>query len=170
MLKPAVCDALNEQINAEFASSYLYYSMSAWFQSVGLPGFAHWMQIQAIEEITHGHKLAAYVGDRGGQVVMQPIVAPPSEWESPLAAFAQTVAHEESITERINQLLDVAIDARDHATQSMLQWFVSEQVEEEATVGELLQKLRLIEQSQGALFIMDRDMGARPLPPMAMPQ
>jgi ferritin len=167
MLKENVQEAINEQINAELYSAYLYYSMAAYFESISLKGFSHWMRVQALEEMTHVHKLFSYVNDRGGRVLVRPIGAPPTEWDSPLAVFEETYAHEVQVTALINKLMDFAVAESDHASCQFLQWFVAEQVEEEASVDEIVQKLKLVDKSEGGLFLLDQEMDQRTfvLPP-----
>ena len=161
MLKENVQEAINEQINAELYSAYLYYSMAAYFESISLKGFSHWMRVQALEEMTHVHKLFSYVNDRGGRVIVRPIEAPPTEWDSPLAVFEATYAHEVQVTALINKLMDFAVAESDHASCQFLQWFVAEQVEEEASADEIVQKLRLVDKSEGGLFLLDQEMDKR---------
>ena len=161
MLNKRLEEALNRQLNAELYSAYFYLSMSAYFRNTGLDGFARWMQVQAMEEMNHVMKFYDFICDRGGRVVMHPIEGPPSDWDSPLAVFEATVAHEERVTGLINDLVNLAVEEKDHATNNFLQWFVSEQVEEEASANEAAQKLRLVDQSQGGLFMLDRELGAR---------
>ncbi len=163
MLSDKMQTALNKQINAELYSAYLYYAMSAHLEAEGLAGMAAWMRMQAIEEMTHTHKFFGFINERGGRVVLDPIDAPPTHWESPLAIFEATCAHEAHVTALINGLVDIAIEDRDHATNNFLQWFVGEQVEEEATAGDILNKLKLVESSGGGLFMIDRELGLRPL-------
>ncbi len=167
MLKKEIEEAINKQINAELYSSYLYYSMSAWFESISLTGFAHWMKAQALEEMTHVQKFFDYVNDRGGRVKLMPIEAPQSDWDSPQAAFETTLDHEVSVTGMVNSLVDLAMKNSDHATTNFLQWFVGEQVEEEAGVDAILQKVKLVDNSQGGLFMLDQELGQRPfaIPP-----
>jgi ferritin len=154
-------EALNKQINAELYSSYLYLSMSAYFQSVNLAGFAHWMRVQAREELSHAMKFYDHVIERGGTVTLQPVEAPPPRWDSPLAAFEEAYQHEQKVTGLINQLVDNAVQAKDHATNNFLQWFVSEQVEEEASADAIVQKLRLVGNAPGGLFVLDHELGGR---------
>jgi ferritin len=160
-------DALNKHMNAELFSAYLYYSMSAYFESKGLQGCAHWMRLQALEEMTHVSKFFAYICDRGGRVIMAPIEGPETEWESPRAAFEATLEHEVKVTGLINELVDLSKELSDHATDNFLQWFVAEQVEEEATAQEILDKLSLVESSPQGLFMVDSELGKRTvsLPP-----
>ena len=154
-------EALNKQLNAEVYSAYLYLSMSAYFQSVNLSGFANWMRVQWQEELAHGLKFYDYVNERGGRVILQAVEAPPSEWDSALAAFQDTYRHEQKVTGMINKLVDLAVEARDHATNNFLQWFVSEQVEEEASADEVLQKLKLVGDDPSGLFMIDQELGRR---------
>jgi len=154
-------EALNKQLNAEVYSAYLYLSMSAYFQSVNLSGFANWMRVQWQEELAHGLKFYDYVNERGGRVILQAVDEPPSEWDSALAAFQDTYRHEQKVTGMINKLVDLAVEARDHATNNFLQWFVSEQVEEEASADEVLQKLKLVGDDPSGLFMIDQELGQR---------
>jgi ferritin len=154
-------EALNKHINAELYSSYLYLSMSAYFQSVNLAGFAHWMRVQAREELSHAMKFYDHVLERGGTVALQPVEAPPPRWDSPLAVFEEAYRHEQKVTGLINQLVDDAVQTRDHATNNFLQWFVSEQVEEEASAEVIVQKLRLVGDAPGGLFVLDHELGGR---------
>jgi ferritin len=154
-------EALNRHANAEFYSSYLYLSMSAYFQSVNLAGFAHWMRVQAREELAHGMKFFDHVIERGGRAALQPVEAPPARWDSPLAAFEDAYRHEQKVTGLINQLVDEAVQTRDHATNNFLQWFVSEQVEEEASVDAIVQRLKLVGDAPGGLFMIDHELAER---------
>jgi ferritin len=154
-------DALNKHANAEFYSSYLYLSMSAHFQSINLAGFASWMQVQAREELAHAMKFYDHVIERGGRVSLQPVEAPQPKWDSPLAAFEDAYRHEQKVTGLINQLVDEAVQTKDHATNAFLQWFVSEQVEEEASVDAIVQKLRLVGDAPGGLLMIDHHLGER---------
>jgi ferritin len=167
MLKKNLEDAINRQINAETFSSGIYYSMSAYFESLSLKGFAKWMRIQALEELTHIQRFFAYMVDRGARVRMQAVDAPPVEWESPLDAFEQALTHEQKVTGLINGLMDLAHKESDYATINFLQWFVAEQVEEEASADEVVQQLKLVDKTEGGLFLLDQEMGKRifQLPP-----
>ena len=127
----------------------------------------HWLRVQALEEMTHVQKFFAYLNDRGGRVVLMPIGAPPSEWGSPLEVFQQVYAHEVEVTGLINKLMDLVLATSDHASSSFLQWFVSEQVEEEASADEVLQKLKLVDKSEGGLFLLDQEMDKRTFAPPA---
>ncbi len=161
MLTDKMQKALNGQLNAELYSSYLYLSMNAYFKSVNLDGFANWMYYQAQEELEHSMKFYDFICQRGGRVQLAQIEAPPSEWNSPLAVFEDTLAHEQKVTGLINDLVEIANEERDHASQIFLQWFVSEQVEEEDSVGGVLEQLKLMGEAKGGLFMMDREMAKR---------
>ncbi len=157
--------ALNEQLNAEMYSSYLYLSMSAYFSDAGLSGFANWMRIQAQEELSHAMKFYDYINERGGRVILKQIDAPETEWESPLAAMEAVLEHEKKVTALINDLVDLAIKEKDHATNIFLQWFVTEQVEEEDSVNEVLSKLKLIGGEGNGMFIIDKELSTRVFTP-----
>ncbi len=161
MLKKKILKALNEQINAEMYSSYLYLSMESYFQSVSLGGFAAWMRAQVQEELMHAMKFYDFVNERGGRVTLNAINKPERDWESPLAAFQHILRHEQLVTSLINDLVDLAAREKDHATGIFLQWFVSEQVEEEATVGEIVNRLELIGNDSSGLFFLDAELGKR---------
>jgi len=167
MIDQRMQEALNKQINAEIYSAYLYLSMSAHFQSVNLAGFANWMRVQWQEELAHALKFYDYVNERGGRVVLQPVEAPPSAWDSPLALFEQVHQHEQKVTGMINKLVDLAVEIRDHVTNNVLQWFVAEQVEEEASADEVVQKLKLVGDDPSALFMIDRELAQRVFVPPA---
>lgn len=170
MLSDKIRDAFNRQIVAELYSSYLYLSMSAYFESINLKGFAHWMRCQVQEEIVHAMKFYAFVNERGGTVKLGAIDAPPTEWASPLAAFQDAYAHEQKVTGLINSLMDLAIAERDHASNAFLQWFVTEQVEEEASADEVVKKIQLAGERGGGMFMLDRELATRvftPPPEMA---
>lgn len=156
--------ALNKQINAEFYSAYLYLAFSTYFESVNLPGFAHWMRIQYQEETMHGLKIFDYIIERGGEVVLDKIDKPELKVDSPLTTFEQTLEHERKVTGLINELAALAVKEQDFATQNFLQWFVNEQVEEEANASKLVQQLKLIGESSGGLFMLDRELSSRPTP------
>ena len=156
MLTQKMQDAINEQINAEMWSAYLYLSMSMYFEDKGLPGFANWMRIQYEEENMHAMKFIDYVNERSGRVMLKPIGAVETEWKDTLTVFEETLAHEQKVTSLINNLMDIAIEEKDHATQSFLKWFVDEQVEEEASVNEILDQLRLVKDTGNGMFMMDR--------------
>ncbi len=161
MLASQMEKALNDQLNAELASDYLYLSMAAYYESQNLEGFAKWMQLQAQEEFAHAMKIYTYIQTRGGRVRLGALEAPQSEWDSPLAAFSAALEHERMITSRINALVDMANAEKDNATHQFLMWFVAEQVEEEESASRVVERLKLMEDAPGGLFIMDRELGSR---------
>lgn len=161
MISAKIQKALNEQINKELYSAYLYLSMAAYFQNTGLEGFSRWMRLQAEEEREHALKIFDYVFDRGGTVKLAAIEAPPARWASPLAVFKEVFKHETFVTKSINTLVDLAAGERDHATSSFLKWFVDEQVEEEAGAGTIVNRLEMAEKAPGAMLMLDRALGAR---------
>jgi len=168
MLSDRMQKALNGQVNAELYSSYLYLSMNAYFKSVNLDGFASWMNAQAREELMHAMKIYDFINQRGGRALLAAIEAPPDQWDSPLAVFEDTLKHEQKVTGLINSLVDIAIEERDHATQIFLQWFVTEQIEEEESVGNVLEQLKLLGDVKQGLFMMDRELATRQAPDMAI--
>ena len=161
MLKKKIENAFNKHLNAEAFSAHLYMSMSAYFQSITLKGMAHWMRMQSEEETTHEMKFFDYILARGGKVRLDKIDAPKIEWESPLAVFEESYQHEQMITDRINKLVDLAIAESDHASNAFLQWFVTEQVEEEESVSRVVDKLKMIDDAPGGIFMMDRELSRR---------
>jgi ferritin len=165
MLNSKIQDALNAQVNAEIYSSYLYLSMSTYFESNNLKGMTNWMQIQAQEELSHTMKFIDFINDRGGRVVLTAIEAPETNWDSPLAAFEQAYAHECKVTSMIGALVDLAIAESDHATNSVLQWFVTEQTEEEASAQEIVDKLTMLGDSGPGLFMLDGELAQRVFTP-----
>jgi len=168
MLKERLEKELNKQLNKELFSAYLYLSMSANFQSKDMLGFANWMFIQSQEEMTHAQKIYNYLNERGAKVVLEQINKPQIEWDSSLKAFEDAFKHEEFITESINNLVNIALEEKDHATHIFLQWFVTEQVEEEASVTEIINKLKLMKDAPGAIFMLDRELGQRQFVPHAV--
>lgn len=161
MLSQAIQKALNDQINAETFSAYLYLSMAAYFEDQGLPGFAAWMKGQAQEELFHAMKFFNFVNERGGRVLLGPIEQPQTEWASVVDVFQATLDHEKHVTSLINTLVDLAIAEKDHATNNFLQWFVGEQVEEEDNAGQIVNKLKLMDKATGGLFMLDKELGQR---------
>lgn len=166
MLTQKIQDALNRQMNRELFSAYLYLSMAAYFESLSLTGFASWMKIQVQEEGFHVMKFFGFINERDGRALMQDIEAPETQWESPQAAFEAALKHEQTISGLINNLVDLSIEEKDHATNSFLQWFVNEQVEEEATANDVLQKIKLAGEGAG-LFMLDQQLGQRVFTPPA---
>lgn len=161
MLSEKMEKALNDQINAEMFSSYIYLAMAAYFEDVNFPGMAQWMRLQADEENLHAMKFYDYVIERHGRVTLGAIDQPQAAWDSPLAAFENAFEHERYISGRINDLVTLAIEERDHATNSFLQWFVDEQVEEEASVDAVVQDLKRVADFPAGLFMLDRELGQR---------
>ncbi|UCG58223.1 MAG: ferritin [Phycisphaerales bacterium] len=165
MISKKMVEALNDQINAELYSAYLYLSMEAYFESKNLTGFAKWMRAQTQEEVVHAMKIYDFVNERGGRVALKAIEQPPTEWKSPLAAFEAAYKHEQLVTGLINNLVNLAVAEKDHATNSFLQWFVDEQVEEETSVDNVVQNLKMAQDAPGALFMLDRELGQRVFTP-----
>jgi ferritin len=161
MLSKKLQDEMNGQIKHELYSAYLYLSMAAHFESVNLPGFARWLQVQAKEEQSHAMKFFEFIHDRGGKVTLQAIDQPPAEFTSPTAIFQSTLEHEQKVTGRIHTLYSIAVDEKDYASQAFLQWFVTEQVEEEKAATQILETLKMAGEKGTALFMVDRQLGAR---------
>lgn len=161
MIQKEVLDTLNAQINAESYSAFMYLSMSAYFETLGLSGFAHWMKIQYQEESAHAIKFFNYVTERGGKVVLKAIDQVPVDFDSVVDVFEKTLTHEMHVTSLINNLIEVSIKAKDHASQSFLKWFIDEQVEEEANVEKILATLKLINGQGNGIFMMDRELSQR---------
>ena len=159
MLDPKIETLLNEQIQHELASAYLYLGMSAYFEASNLPGSAKWMRRQAREEVTHAMKIFDHVGDRDGRVKLGALSAPSIEYKSPVEVWERTLAHEQKVTGLIHQLVGAAQDAKDHATRAMLDWFVTEQVEEEKTARTILEEAKRIGVSSSAIYFLDRHLG-----------
>ena len=159
MINKNIEGAVNRQINAELYSEYLYLSIASYFESVNLRGFAKWMEAQAVEEQNHAMKFYSYINERGGRVIFDSIAKPPSKWDSPLAVFEETYKHEQKVTAMINDLTDLARAEKDNATEILLQWYVNEQVEEEASASEILEKLKIIGSSGNGLIMLDRELG-----------
>lgn len=161
MIKKEMAVALNEQINREMYSAYLYMSMSAHSDKIGLKGFANWFMIQYHEEMFHAMKMYEYIQDQGEDVKLESLATPPCTFESPLDMFTQTLAHEQYITKSINDLMDLAISMKDHATNIFLQWYVTEQVEEEDNDNDIIQKLNLVGNNPHGLLMLDRELATR---------
>jgi len=161
MLKEKVEAALNNQINEELYSSYLYLSMAAFFESQNFSGFANWMKIQSQEEYGHAMKIYNYILDRDGNVNLQKIEAPKGNWKSHLEAFEDALKHEQKVSKSIYDLVELSFSEKDHATNTFLQWFVNEQVEEESTSLKINERLKLTGDNKGALFMLDRELGMR---------
>ena len=167
MISKKMQNAFNEQINAELYSSYLYLSMEAYFQSVNLPGFAGWMRVQTQEEIMHAIKMYDYLIQRGGTVMLKQIAGPQTQWKSPLNTFEAVYKHEQKVTGLIDDLVNLAIEEKDHAANMFLQWFVNEQVEEESNADLIVKKLKLMADAPGGLYMLDNELAQRVFTPPA---
>lgn len=168
MINKRVEEAFNIQINAELYSAYLYLSMAAYFEAQNLPGFANWMRVQFQEEQFHAFKMFNFVNERGGRVILTKIDGPKVEWENVVDVYEEVLAHEQHVTSLINNIMDIAIDERDHATKSFLNWFIDEQVEEESTAEAIISELKLIDGKGNGILMMDREFRARVFtPPVA---
>lgn len=161
MIPEKVAQALNRQLNAELYSAYLYLSMSAYFEGIGLRGFAHWMRVQAKEELGHAMKIFDYLAERGARIVLEGIERPPTEWESPSHAVQSLLQHEQKVTGMISDLMRLARESNDYATEVFLHWFVEEQVEEEDSARQLVDMLRLAGDKGHALMMIDRQLAQR---------
>ncbi len=161
MFSQKIQDAIADQINAELYSAYVYLSMSAYFQAQNLPGFAHWMRLQYQEETMHALKLFDYASDRGGQVTLKAVAAPPSGFGSPLEIFEKALAHEQKVTGLIHSLYKLAVEEEDYPTQVLLQWYITEQVEEEKNASESVANLQRVGDFGPGLLLLDREMGNR---------
>ena len=161
MIKERILAALNDQINREFYASYLYLAMAAHFDLQSLDGFARWMFKQSEEEYGHAMRILRHVLERGGQVELKPIDAPPAEFGSPLSIFEQALEHEQRVTQHIHDIYRLAVEEEDYATQSLMEWFVNEQVEEEDTVGRIVDRLRLAGDNRAAILMLDAELGQR---------
>ncbi len=161
MISKKIEQALNEHMNEEIFSAYLYLSMASYFEAMSLDGFAQWMKIQATEELSHASKFYNFIVERGGKVTLTGITGPETDWDSPSAAFEGALSHEEKITSLINALVDLATDEKDHAAVIFLQWFVTEQIEEESTAGKIIDQLKLLENQPGGIYHLDKELGTR---------
>ncbi|MBN1806772.1 MAG: ferritin [Sedimentisphaerales bacterium] len=167
MISKSMEEAVNEQVNAELYSAYLYLSMESYFKSRNLNGFANWMRVQAQEEVWHAMKIYDFINERGGRAILKAIKEPQTEWDSVLAVFYAAYEHEQKVTGLINNLVDLAINEKDHATNSFLQWFVNEQVEEESSADAIVQQLKMMETAPGGMFMLNRELGQRVFTPPA---
>ena len=161
MIGKAMQDAMNEQINKELFSSYLYLSMAAYFEDRNLPGFAHWMRAQEGEEREHAMKFYDFIFERGGKVILKAIDAPKTDWKSALELFEEVAAHEAKVTASIYALYELALKEKDYPAQVMLQWFITEQVEEEKNAAEIVASLKQIEEKGTAVLMLDHRLGKR---------
>ena len=164
MISKRMQDALNTQINAELWSAYLYLSMSNNFAAKGNQGFANWFEVQFKEEQDHALIFTKHLLSRGGKALLAPIDAVETNWDTPLKAFQDTLAHENKVTAMINNLYKIATEENDYATQSMLKWFIDEQVEEEDNTSRISSQLKLIANDKSALFFLDKELSVRPAP------
>jgi len=160
-MSESLLDAMNVQINKELYSGYLYLSMAAYADAMNMPGVAHWMKLQAMEEQGHAMKFYGYINSRGGRVVLDAIEQPEVEFESILQLFEKTLEHEQYVTSLINKLYAMALEENDYASQIFLNWFVAEQVEEEETAAAILETLRMVGESGHGLIMMDRQLASR---------
>lgn len=161
MINESMQKAINEQINKELYSAYLYLSMSAFFETRNLPGFAHWMKLQAGEELQHGMKFFEYLNERGGKVELTAIAAVPTEWKGNLEVFKQVQEHETLVTASIHSLYELALKEKDYPSQVMLQWFINEQVEEEKNAADIVQHLEMIDARGSGVLMLDHELGKR---------
>jgi ferritin len=161
MLSKAMQDAINEQINKEYHSAYIYLSMAAYCESVNLPGAAHWMKVQAKEETGHGDKFFDYLVDQGARVILKPIAQVPTEFKSLLEVFEKALEHEKKMTGWLNQLYAQAVKESDYATQILLQWYITEQVEEEKNAGQIVEQLKIVGEHSSAIFMLDHHLASR---------
>jgi ferritin len=159
MISKKIAEELNKQVNREFYSAYFYLSMSAYSDFLGLKGFASWFMMKNHEETQHAMKIYKYILDQGNQINLLPVEQPSSTFDSPLMMFEETLAHEQGVTQNFNELVDVAVAEKDHATHIFLQWFITEQIEEEATVSEIIHKIKLVGAKGDGLFMIDNQLG-----------
>jgi len=168
-IKKEMQDAINDQIQAEMFSAYLYLSMASWLDDEDLPGFSNWMRCQYMEESMHAMKFFNFLNERGGRAELKAIEAPDTKWNSYIEAFEAVVKHEEYISGRINKLVTLSRKLEDYATESFLMWYVDEQVEEEDSANEILSKVKRIKTDSNGLFMLDKELAARALSPAAVP-
>jgi ferritin len=161
MISKKIENAINKQINAELWSAYLYLSMSAYFESINLSGFANWMRVQAKEEVGHAMRFYTHLVERRGRITVAAITAPPTTWKSPLNAFEDAFKHEQKVTGMIYDLATMSAAEKDYAAKSMLKWFVDEQVEEESSTDAIVQKLKMIGANTGGLYMLDHELAQR---------
>jgi ferritin len=161
MISDTLRDEINEQIKYEMYSAYMYLAMSAWCAERNLSGFAHWMNLQAQEEVDHAMRFFNFLLERGARVELQTIDAPPSDYGDPVAVMEKSLEHEKFVSSRIHQLYKLAVEEGDYPAQVMLQWFVSEQVEEEASIDEIIERMKMFGSDGTSLFMVDTQLGAR---------
>jgi ferritin len=165
MMSKKLAEVFNKQMDAEFYSAYLYLQMAAYFEGLNLPGFANWMRVQRLEEQVHAMKLFDHLVERDAAIKLLAIDAPPQKWDSPRAVFEAAYQHEVKVTGLINNLVNLAAAEKDHASEAFLQWFVTEQVEEESSTNAVVQKLKLIGKDNSGLFMLDRELATRVFTP-----
>jgi ferritin len=156
-----MADSINDQIKAELESAYIYLSMSTYFEDTNLKGMAHWTKKQAQEEMEHAEKFMEHLYARGARVVLEALAKPATKFEGPLVVFKEVLKHERYVTGRINKMMDLAIEEKDYAAQSMLNWFIDEQVEEEASAEEIVRKIEFVDDSNSSLYLLDKELGGR---------
>ena len=161
MMPDRMAKAINDQINAEFYSAHLYLSMAAYFEDNTLPGFANWMRVQFQEEEFHAMKFLDHMVERGARVNLKEIAAPGTDWDSPLAAFQAVYEHEQKVTGMINNLVKIAMEENDYASHQFMQWFVEEQVEEEDSTSTIRDKIKMVQDMPGGLYMLDQELAAR---------
>lgn len=161
MISEKMAAAINDQIKAEFDSAYIYLGMAAYLQDCNLPGMAHWMEKQYHEELEHAERFIEHLYERGARVKIEEIAKPKESYDGPLSVFKESLRHERYVTERIDKLMDQAIEEKDHATSSMLRWFVDEQVEEEANVEAIVRNLEFVGDSHASIYLLDKELGGR---------
>jgi ferritin len=161
MIPDKITKAFNEQVMHEFYSAYLYLSMAAWLETEGLEGMGRWMRVQVLEEMMHAMKFFDHILERGGKTELLAIEKPPVKWASPLAAFQNALEHEEFITGKINDLMTLSLAEGDHASRTMLQWFVDEQIEEETNATKNVYNIKMVGDKGQGMLMLDREMGAR---------
>jgi ferritin len=167
MFSKDLLDAMNEQMKNEFFSGYLYLAMAGYFEAEDLPGIASWMRVQGLEELTHGEKFFNFICEAGGRTDLRGFDAPQNDYKSPLECFEYSLKHENFVTDSINKLMDLARVDNNHAAQIFLQWFVTEQVEEEASFGLIVKKLQRIGDDGNGLLRLDEELGLRVFVPPA---
>ena len=161
MISEKMAAAINDQVKAEFDSAYIYLGMAAYFQDCNLQGMAHWMEKQYHEELEHAERFIEHLYERGARVKIEESAKPKESYDGPLSVFKESLRHERCVTERIDKLMDQAIEEKDHATSSMLRWFVDEQVEEEANVEAIVRNLEFVGDSHASIYLLDKELGGR---------
>ena len=161
MISQKMTDAINDQIKAEFESAYLYLAMSAYLEAKNLKGMAHWLKEQFKEEQEHAEKLMKHLYERGARVTLEAISKPSAEFGTPLDVFKAVAKHERLVSDRINKMMDLAVEEKDYASQSMLTWFINEQVDEEADADDIVNKMEFLKDSNSSIYLLDKELGQR---------